>query len=439
LSAPAWWNRAPRSRFAAGVLCGIVLVVGGRFLVNRTAIADWLVAPLLVTDSPGAAQAIVVPGAGVIGDCIPNQNALRRVLLAVRLWREQRAPLIVIAGGSGERTCAVAEAMARFAREMGVPEASVRTETASRSTRENAEFSAPLLRGWDIQQVLLVTDRLHMKRAAGVFRRMGFDVRPAAVPIYEGHDDNVSMLRAGLREYAALAYYRVRGWIGPASAPPANPRVDAVTPPPFKNPSGPIVLLGASYAAGWEVGQVNGVAVINRGVAGQQSFELLERFERDVVSHQPRAVILWGFINDIFRAPAGGIEPTLERIRDSYTQMIKQARANGIEPILATEVTARPRDGSMMEKLAGLVGTLRGRPSYQDQVNRHVLVINEWLTGLAAREGLLIMPFQTILADDGGRRRRQFAQPDGSHITAAGYDVLTAYATPVLARFLDGR
>ena len=44
--------------------------------------------------------------------------------------------------------------------------------------------------------------------------------------------------------------------------------------------------------------------VINRGVAGQQSFELLARFDNDVVPERPRAVILWGFINDIFRAPS---------------------------------------------------------------------------------------------------------------------------------------
>jgi lysophospholipase L1-like esterase len=179
--------------------------------------------------------------------------------------------------------------------------------------------------------------------------------------------------------------------------------------------------------------------VINKGVAGQQSFELLERFDADVVSLKPRAVIVWGFINDIFRAPPGAIEASLARVRNSYTELIQRARAHGIEPILATEVTIRPRSETIVERLTALAGSTLGREAYQDQINRHVLATNRWLIETAARERVLILHLQAVLAEPGGRRRTAFAQPDGSHITAAGYEMLTSYALPVLKEFIVDR
>ena len=421
-----------RSPFAKGVVAGIVLVFAATVLINRTPLADWIVAPLLTSESMESAQVIVVLGAGVIGDCVPNHNAVRRVLLAARLWRERRAPLLLFTGGSGS-PCPVAESMAAMARDIGVPQDRIRLETQSRSTRENGELSAPLLRGWGLTNVLIVTDRLHMRRAAGVFTQLGFQVRQAAVPIYEGAQDNVSMLQSGLREYVALAYYRLRGWVGPAPERPA----EAMSPPTRHMPTagnatGPVVILGASYALGWNLNEVAGVPVVNKSVTGQQSFELLERFDQDVVAARPRAVILWGFINDIFRAAPGGMDQTLARVRESYTEMVARAKANGIEPILATEVTARPPGHPLFVAFAGVLGAVRGKLSYQDQVNQHVMTVNRWLVELARREGVLILDFQSAISEEGGRRRLPFAQADGSHITTAGYDVLTTYARPIL-------
>jgi lysophospholipase L1-like esterase len=277
-----------------------------------------------------------------------------------------------------------------------------------------------------------VTDRLHMRRAAGVFANLGFAAQRASVPIHEGHEDNVSMLYAGLREFAALGYYRMRGWIGDTPSPmePAQPIAMTIMRGTITNVTGPIVLLGASYAAGWPLAQINGIPVVNRGVAGQQSFELLERFDRDVASASPRAVILWGFSNDIHRAEAGAMDRTIARVRDSYAQLIARARRHGIEPILATELTLRPPD-SVGERVAGWTGTLRGKESYQDQVNRHVLALNRWLIDAATGEGLLVLDLQSVLSEPNGRRHPAFAQPDGSHITSAGYDALTSFVTPI--------
>ena len=164
---------------------------------------------------------------------------------------------------------------------------------------------------------------------------------------------------------------------------------------------------------------------------------MLARFERDVVPAAPRAVVLWGFINDLFRSPLGANAAALATVRDSYTQMITLARARGIEPVLATEVTIRPA-ASWLERPIHWVADWLGRTSYQDRINGDVVAMNQWLTTQADQEGLLILDFNAVLSDERGWRSRAFAQPDGSHITPLGYEALSAYAGPVLERHLAG-
>ncbi len=178
--------------------------------------------------------------------------------------------------------------------------------------------------------------------------------------------------------------------------------------------------------------------VVNRGVGGQQTTQLADRFATDVVAASPRAVIMWGFINDIFSSPPDAAPEAVARIQAHYLRMIEQAEANGIEPILATEITVRP-ESSLMDTMKGWVGGLLGRESFADRVNRHVLSVNLWMRRTAIDRGLLVLDFQRALGDEMGRRRQEFVDADGSHVTPAGYDALTRYAGPILEKHvIDG-
>lgn len=133
------------------------------------------------------ADAIVVLGGAMVPPSAtlpyPDLNmAADRVWHAARVYRAGKAPLIVASGGSEPDVSAMpeAEAMAGFLAELGVPPTAILREGRSRNTRENAEFTAALLRGRQVRSVLLVTSALHMRRAAAEFERAGFQVVPAA-------------------------------------------------------------------------------------------------------------------------------------------------------------------------------------------------------------------------------------------------------------------
>jgi lysophospholipase L1-like esterase len=204
-----------------------------------------------------------------------------------------------------------------------------------------------------------------------------------------------------------------------------------------QSPSAPaIVVIGASYAGAWPFKTVGGHTVVNKGVPGQQSFELAERFDRDVIALRPRAVIIWGFINDVFRSDRSAIPATLTRTRESFDKMIAAARSAGIEPVLATEVTIGPKQ-TWRDTIMGYVGWMLGKESYQQYINSHVAATNAWVRERASRDGLLLLDLEKVLAGPDGMRRPEFSQEDGSHISEAGYSALTAYAGPALERRLS--
>jgi uncharacterized SAM-binding protein YcdF (DUF218 family) len=81
------------------------------------------------------------------------------------------APVILVTGGKPEHGLSEAEVIARCLVELGVPRERLILEQASRSTWENALYSAPMLRGYP--RVLLVTQGFHARRARRVFRANG--------------------------------------------------------------------------------------------------------------------------------------------------------------------------------------------------------------------------------------------------------------------------
>jgi lysophospholipase L1-like esterase len=200
-----------------------------------------------------------------------------------------------------------------------------------------------------------------------------------------------------------------------------------------------IVVIGASYAGGWAPDTpIAGFRIVTKGVSGEESSQLLTRFERDVTALKPGAVVIWGFINDIFRTDQTRLGERLQKTKQDLLSMVELARQAGILPIIATEVTIRGKDG-WAEAAASLVGRILGKESYQDYINQHVSEVNRWVREIAVRENILLLDFEVVLADQRGMRRKEFAKPDGSHISPEGYEALTRYADDHLTAFFSDR
>lgn len=148
------------------------------------------------------AQAIVVLGGDTYTDA-PEYGAhsvgvrsLERARYAAWLQRATGLPLY-ISGGRGER--APGRPMrAVLTEEFGVPVAALESE--SRTTWENARYTAPLLAAAGIDRVLLVTQAWHMPRAVAAFKRFGIRVTPAPTGFIH-HRSDAAPDRAALADW----------------------------------------------------------------------------------------------------------------------------------------------------------------------------------------------------------------------------------------------
>jgi uncharacterized SAM-binding protein YcdF (DUF218 family) len=146
------------------------------------------------------ADAIVVLG------CRGSTALERRLRIGIELFEQGAAPLLVLSGG-GSGPTPEAEIMRRTAIAHGVPKTAMLVDTVSRNTVENARETARLLSARGLGSVLLVSDRVHLPRAALLFRLAGLGVAGrAAVPAR-------SLMRqasAILREIVALPWSLLR-------------------------------------------------------------------------------------------------------------------------------------------------------------------------------------------------------------------------------------
>lgn len=180
-----------------------------------------------------------------------------------------------------------------------------------------------------------------------------------------------------------------------------------------------IVLLGDSITEHWDALEAEkqpGLLVVNRGIGGQNTGQMLLRFEDDVVALKPAVVVILGGTNDL-RAyvgdPASVGPGALARISRNITAMCDIAKGRGFKVVLAT----LPPVGSDREKVS--------------RDAQAILTINAWIKAFAAGRGYPVADYHAALVDVAGVLPPSLS-PDGIHPNADGY----AAMHPALARAL---
>jgi uncharacterized SAM-binding protein YcdF (DUF218 family) len=181
-----------RGRGAAAVLLLLVLVLGMPAVAQRLLISLEPAHPVDINVTP---QAIVILSAELAWDAGPPLRpeagllTLQRLAAGAELARRTHLPVLVT-GGLVEGDDSVlarqvgpvslgAVMATTLQQQFGV--AARWTETQSRTTWENAAFSAQILRAAGVGVVYVVTDAWHERRAAVAFAAAGMPMVPAPV------------------------------------------------------------------------------------------------------------------------------------------------------------------------------------------------------------------------------------------------------------------
>lgn len=177
----------------------------------------------------GDAEAIVVVAGAVNYPtnerpyALVGRDTYRRIMHAAWLYHNWKPLPVPASGGPESRGGEAASViMRRMLEEERVPSSKIWAEEQSRSTYENALYSAELLHEHGVHQIALVVETDSMLRAEMCFRKQGLGVTPAPclfrdyqfgwaelLPNWEG----ICRQEILLHECLGLLWYRLRGRI----------------------------------------------------------------------------------------------------------------------------------------------------------------------------------------------------------------------------------
>ena len=213
-------------------------------------------------------------------------------------------------------------------------------------------------------------------------------------------DERVAALRRMLSDYAGLTRYGSE---------------NSELPPPRAGESR-VVFFGDDATEKWRDAALFGAGrYVNRGIAGQNSAQLLLRFRQDVIGLAPAVVVIHAGSNDLARMLGPGTRGTFA---DNIMSMTELAKAHRIRVVLAS--------------ILPVCDCFRDQTSLRSPVR--LADFNEWLRDYAGSAGAVYLDYFAALAD--GRTFKRELTVDGLVPNDAGYAAMKPLAERAIAEAL---
>lgn len=168
-----------------------------------------------------------------------------------------------------------------------------------------------------------------------------------------------------------------------------------------------IAFIGDSITSKWPAlqppNEFSGLQIVNRGLPGDTTVNMVARFRRDVIQLRPRVVVISGGLNDLART-------SLPIIEQNLTVMAQTAREHKIQVILATLPPAR---------------ALNSQPLSAQQSSEidPIGALNTWIRSSAAQNHYFLVDYYSVLSDEHGAYKEALTT-DGVHPSASGYALM---------------
>ena len=185
-----------------------------------------------------------------------------------------------------------------------------------------------------------------------------------------------------------------------------------------------VVFFGDSATELWKLeSYFPGQPYLNRGIDGQTTAQMLVRFRQDVIDLHPRVVVILAGSNDI----AGITGPARnEDIEANYASFAQLARANRIQVVLSSILPVNNYAPFSQDFFAQRPG-------------KRIVELNDWLRSYCAGNGVVYLDYFSAMVDERGLMKRELAEADGLHPSAAGYAVMAPLAQAAIARALSAK
>ena len=175
-----------------------------------------------------------------------------------------------------------------------------------------------------------------------------------------------------------------------------------------------IVLMGDSITEGWsnyDSEFLENNNLINRGYSGQTTSQMLLRFRNDVITLNPKAVVILAGINDI-------AENTrfydLTTVADNIFSMVELSKAHNIIPIICSVLPA-------------------DKFSWNPDIipTQKVIELNAILENYARKNNEIYLDYYSVMHNGKGGLNDNFTN-DGVHLTIEGYKFMSNQLSQVI-------
>ena len=159
------------------------------------------------------------------------------------------------------------------------------------------------------------------------------------------------------------------------------------------------------------------IEILNRGVGGDRTAELLQRVEKDVVDEHPDVVVLAIGVNDVWhRFVVPEREVSLEQFTGNYNRLVEIIKGTGAKLLL----------------LQPFVLNMEDKPRLRPYLHR----FNEAISEIAAREQLTLIPLDEIFTGLTQDIKPEQFSVDGVHPTHRGCRYIADLVIKELKKYL---
>ena len=173
---------------------------------------------------------------------------------------------------------------------------------------------------------------------------------------------------------------------------------------------------GDNVVVPFHPGFFSGNGYIDKGISGQNTSQMLSRFQKDVVDLNPQVVVIMGGTNDL----AQGV--TKQQIVDNIAQMAEMAAGAGIKVVLCT---VTPNNDSY------------SRLSDPKTKGAHIITLNGMLEEYTTGKGFTWCDYwSSLVADDGLSLKEEYRLYDNLHPGPVAYTVMEGIIKPIIDSLL---
>jgi len=180
-----------------------------------------------------------------------------------------------------------------------------------------------------------------------------------------------------------------------------------------------VVLLGDSRVSLWEpLPDSQNYHLVNRGVSGEVTTQMLKRLDKDVVRLKPAVVVLQAGINDLntIGVLPGRKDDIVNLCKDNLREIIDELVERGIYVVVLTVFS--PGKASLLRE-----------PVWSDEIYTAVSSVNEMLKAMHDSH-LTVVDCDGFLSV-GQRIKPEYAE-DEFHLKSRAYEVINEHVKPIL-------